>query len=68
MIWVAFLREKSQAMDRFKVFKERVENEVNLTIKCLRSYRAGEFTSSEFNAFCEEHDIKRYFSAPRTPE
>lgn len=32
--WVTFLREKSEALDRFKVFKAMVENEVNL---CLLS-------------------------------
>jgi transposase InsO family protein len=28
----------------------------------------GEFTSDEFNVFCENHGIKRNFSAPRTPQ
>ena len=49
-------------------FKEPVENEVELRIKCLRSDDGGEFTSKEFNLFCEEHSIKRQFSAARTPQ
>ena len=39
-----------------------------MKIKCLRSYKGGEFTSNEFNIFCEENGIKRQLSAPRTPE
>ena len=27
MTWVAFLKEKSKAFDKFKIFKNRVENE-----------------------------------------
>ena len=59
MMWVAFLKEKSEAFDKFKIFKNRVENEFGMKIKCLRLYRGGEFTSNEFNIFCEANGIKR---------
>jgi hypothetical protein len=68
MNWVYFLKEKSEAFKKFKAFKAHVENETDLKIKCLRSYNGGEFTSDEFNEFCETHGIKRHFSAPRTPQ
>ena len=51
MMWIAFLKEKSEAFDKFKIFKNRVENESGMKIKCLRSDRGGEFTSNEFNMF-----------------
>ena len=40
----------------------------NSRIKCLRSDNGGEFTSDEFNKYCEEHGIKRQFSVARTPQ
>ena len=59
MIWVAFLNKKSEAFDKFKIFKNRVKNESGMKIKCLRSDRGGEFNSNEFNIFCEANGIKR---------
>lgn len=59
MKWVAFLKEKSKAFDKFKIFNNRVENESGMKIKCLRLDKGGEFTSNEFNMFCEENVIKR---------
>jgi hypothetical protein len=61
MTWVYFLREKSEAFENFKAFKDYVENETDLKIKYMRSYNGGEFTSNEFNKFCEDHGIKRHF-------
>jgi transposase InsO family protein len=68
MTWVGFLKKKSEAFDKFKVFKEMVENETDLKIKCLRSDNGGEFTSNDFEIFCEKHGIKRQFSTARTPQ
>jgi transposase InsO family protein len=45
-----------------------VENETDLKIKCLRSDNGGEFTSDEFDEFCEDHGIRRHFSAARNPQ
>ena len=43
MTWVTFLKEKSEAFEKFKIFKAKVENKINLKIKCLRSDNGGEF-------------------------
>jgi hypothetical protein len=68
LTWVFFLKEKSEAFEKFKTFKALVENETNLKIKCLRSDNGGEFISKEFTQLCENHGIKRHFSTPRTPQ
>jgi hypothetical protein len=63
-----FLKKKSEAFKKFKTYKEMVETETELKIKCLRSDNGGEFTSKEFMEFCSEHGIKRKFSVARTPQ
>ena len=68
MMWVAFLKEKLEAFEKFKIFKNRVENESRVRVKSLRFDRGGEFTSREFNIYYEEHGIKRQLSSPYTPE
>lgn len=68
MMWVAFLKENSEAFENFKVFKNRVENESGLKINFLWYDRGGEFTSNEFNSFYEVNGIKRQLSTPITPE
>ena len=68
MTWVTILKEKSEAFEKFKIFKAMVENETHVKIKCLRSRNGGEFTSNEFNDFCETHGIKRQFLVAKTPQ
>jgi transposase InsO family protein len=68
LTWVYFLKEKSEAFEKFKTYKILVDNETYLKIKCLRSENGGEFTSKEFIQFCENHGIKRNFSSPTTPQ
>jgi hypothetical protein len=45
MIAISFLKKKSRAFEDFKIYKEMVEIEIVLKIKCLRSDNGGEFTS-----------------------
>ena len=68
--WLGFLffKTKYKAFEKFKAFKALVENDIDLKIKCLILENRGEFTSKEFNEFCEIHGIKRKFSALRTPQ
>ena len=59
MYWLKFLKEISESFEKFKIFKAMVENETHVKIKCLRSDNRGEFTSNEFDEFCEKHRLKR---------
>ena len=68
MTAVFFLRNKSEAFENFKVYKEMVENEMDSKIKCLRYDNGGEFTSYEFMDYYNMHGIKRKFSVARTPQ
>jgi transposase InsO family protein len=66
MIVDRFLKNKSEAFEKFNIYKEMVEIDTFLKIKCLRSNNGGKFTSKEFTYFCGEHGIKRKFSASTT--
>lgn len=49
---VVFLRNKSEAFEKFKTFKALEENQTGCKIKCIRSNNEGEFTSYEFADLC----------------
>jgi len=48
LTWVAFLKEKSEAFAKFKIFKALTENQTGRKIKAIRSDRGGEFSSRQF--------------------
>jgi hypothetical protein len=68
MTVVLFLKNKSEAFEKFKIYKEMVENEMDSKIKCFRYDNGGEFTSKEFMDYCSNHGIKRQFFVARTPQ
>jgi transposase InsO family protein len=68
MTAVCFLKNKSEAFENFKIYKEMVENEMDSRIKCLRLDNGGEFTAKEFMDYCNNHGIKWQFSVARTPQ
>jgi transposase InsO family protein len=68
MIAVCFFKNKLEAFEKFKIYKEMVENQMDSKIKCLRSDNGGDFTSKEFMDYCNNHGIKRQFSVARTPQ
>ena len=67
-MWSILLKEKSEAFEKFKRFKSVVEKETGTIIKMLRTDRGGEFTSNEFESFCEISGIQRHLTAPYTPQ
>lgn len=67
-MWTILLKEKSEAFDRFKKFKEYVEKQTGSAIKTFRTDRGGEFNSTDFKTFCEENGISRHLTAPYTPQ
>jgi transposase InsO family protein len=68
MTAIFFLKNKSEAFENFKIYKETVENEMDSRIKCLRLDNGGELTSKEFMDYCSNHGIKRQFSIAKTPQ
>jgi transposase InsO family protein len=55
--YVYLLKHKPEAFDAFKIFKTEVKNQLNKTIKVLRTSRVGEYTSEILNDFYRKHGI-----------
>jgi transposase InsO family protein len=63
-----FLNFKSKVAGVFWKFKKMVENQSGCKIQSIRSDNGKEYTSTEFNMFCEEAGIEHQLTAPYTPE
>uniref|UniRef100_A0ACD6A2Q2 Uncharacterized protein n=1 Tax=Avena sativa TaxID=4498 RepID=A0ACD6A2Q2_AVESA len=67
-MWLEALRSKDEALKFFKKIRALAENEFGLKLKAFRSNRGGEFNSGLFTDFCSEVGIKRYTTAPYSPQ
>ena len=63
-----FLKGKSEVFGIFKKFKALVEKQSGKQIKVLRSDRGKEYTSREFDKFCEDEGIERQLTVAYTPQ
>jgi len=68
MTIVSFLKKKYEAFECFKIYKELVENETKLKIKCMRSDNCREFMLKSFQQYCDENGTKRKVSITGTPQ
>lgn len=68
MVWVYFLKAKSDTLSTFKRFKNLVENQAGCKIKKLRTDRGTEYLSREFTTFLEANGIERQLIAAYSPQ
>ncbi|KAI5352997.1 hypothetical protein L3X38_005889 [Prunus dulcis] len=68
MCWIYFLRCKSEVFTVFKRFRATVELQSGYKVKKLRSDRGGEYTSNEFNKFCDEMGMERQLTVAYSPQ
>jgi transposase InsO family protein len=68
LTWFAFLKEKDEAFEKFKIFKALTENQTCNILKIVISDRGGEFMSSDFEEFCDKHGIKTKNTIQGTPQ
>ena len=69
--WTYFLREKSEAFEKFKIFCVKIQNEKTSHIKSIKKIRSDHwkvFENASFEKFCNNLSISHEFSAPRTPQ
>ncbi|GJQ93568.1 zinc finger, CCHC-type containing protein [Tanacetum coccineum] len=58
----------NQALSTFKEFRQKIEMEMRMKVRMLRTDRGGEFTSNEFTKYCKENGIARQLTAPYSPQ
>ena len=66
--YVYLLKNKNDAFDAFKNYLTEVQNQHEKKIKRLRSDRGTEYTSTEFQKYCESLGIIHETTAPYSPE
>ncbi|KAD3639942.1 hypothetical protein E3N88_29165 [Mikania micrantha] len=66
--YVYLLRHKHESFEMFKLFKNEVENQLNKTVKILRTDRGGEYLSSEFQEYLRSCGIVSQLTPPGTPQ
>nr|GEY87202.1 zinc finger, CCHC-type [Tanacetum cinerariifolium] len=67
-MWAYFLTSKDQALSTFKEFRQKIEMEMRMKVRMLKTDRGCEFTSNEFTKYCKENEIARQLTAPYSPQ
>jgi transposase InsO family protein len=66
--YVYFLKTKDEALNCFKTYKAKVENQLEKKIKRFMSDHGGEYFSNEFDLFCAEYGIIHERMLPYSPQ
>jgi len=66
--WVFMMKKEADVFNIFKQFKAMVEKRTGKSIKCLRTYNGGEFTSIEFEQYYKDEEIVRHKTIVYTPQ
>jgi transposase InsO family protein len=66
--WIYFLMKKIEVFDKFKYFKDLVENQTRKRIKVPRTNNGREFCRNEFEEFCKKCGLERQKTTPYTPQ
>ena len=64
---VYLMKRKSEAFEKFKKFKAKVENQLGKRIKVIRSDRGGEYLLGDFKDYLTENEIISQMTTPGTP-
>ncbi|KAK9008903.1 hypothetical protein V6N11_080380 [Hibiscus sabdariffa] len=66
--YIYLMRHKSEALKKFKEFKNEVQNQHGKSIKALRSDRGGEYLSQDFDELLKNCGIVSQLTPPGTPQ
>ncbi|KAK8528241.1 hypothetical protein V6N12_074775 [Hibiscus sabdariffa] len=66
--YIYLMRHKSKALEKFKEFKNEVQNQHGKSSKALRSDRGGDYLSEDFDELLKECGIVSQLTPPGTPQ
>ena len=66
--YLYLMKHKSKSFEKFKIFKNEVQNQLGKNIKSLRSDRGGEYLSQEFIDHLRDCGITSQLTPPGTPQ
>ncbi|KAK8556152.1 hypothetical protein V6N12_002565 [Hibiscus sabdariffa] len=66
--YIYLMRHKSEALEKFKEFKNEVQNQHDKSIKALRSDRGRVYLSQDFDELLKECGIVSQLTPPGTPQ
>lgn len=67
-VFVYFMRNKSEVLEKFKLFKAMVERQTDRKIKSLRTDNGREYVNADFDSFLQREGIQRQLTVPYTPQ
>ena len=65
---VYFIKQKSEAFEKFKDFQHETERQTGLKVKILRSDNGGEYVSKENDRYLRDMGIVHQRTVPETPQ
>ena len=66
--YVYLISHKSEALESFKRYLNEVENQLDKSIKALRTDRGREYLSKQIEELCTEKGIIRQLTTPNKPQ
>jgi transposase InsO family protein len=66
-MWVVVLSSKGETADAIRRAQATAEVECSRKLRVLRTNNGGEFTTTEFTAYCMDEGVQRHYSAPYNP-
>ena len=65
--YLYMMKHKDESFEKFKTFKNEVQNQLGKSIKALRTNRGGEYLSQDFDDYLKDCGIVSQLTPPRTP-
>ena len=67
-VWPYLLKHKNEALDRFKTWKNLIENQTSKRVKCLRTNNGLDYCNEKFDDYCKIHGIVQHKIVRKTPQ